>query len=127
MLGINMDDVVKVLTSMKNELIILGVALALAVVITIALAFAKNMRKPVKKLAHGNVWLAFVLVAVIVINLILTGPMYTMINLATGRGSITEESMFLSIFPWATDTVTSSSRSISFRAVRSISSIRLCR
>ena len=93
MLGINMDDVVKVLTSMKNELIILGVALALAVVITIALAFAKNMRKPVKKLAHGNVWLAFVLVAVIVINLILTGPMYTMINLATGRGSITEESI----------------------------------
>ena len=80
MLSINMDDVVNVLNSMKNELIILGVVLAVAVIITVALAFVKNLKKPVKKLIRGNAWLAFVLAVVIVVNLILTGPMYTMIN-----------------------------------------------
>ena len=93
MLSINMDDVVNVLNSMKNELIILGVVLAVAVIITVALAFVKNLKKPVKKLIRGNTWLAFVLAVVIVVNLILTGPMYTMINLATGRGSISAESI----------------------------------
>ena len=91
--GINIDDVMNVVTQIQNELIILGVALVLALAVTIGLAFVKGMGKPMKKLVRGNAWLALLLVAVLVINMIITGPLYSMVSLAMGDGSVTEESL----------------------------------
>ncbi len=91
--GININDVISVMQTLSKELTILGVALVLALVATVAVGFVKALNKPMKKLIRGNAWLAFLLVAVLVVNLIITGPMYSIISLAMGDGSISEESI----------------------------------
>lgn len=93
MLSLNMDDVQRYIEMLSTHLIVLGVALALALIVTIAVGFIKKLGKPTKKLVRANAWIAFILVAVIVVNTMLTGPMNTIINLATGNGSISEESI----------------------------------
>lgn len=93
MLSLNMDDVQRYIEMLKNYLIVLGVALALALIVTIAVGFIKNVNKPTRKLVRVNAWIAFILVVVITVNLMLTGPMNTIVNLATGNGSISDESI----------------------------------
>lgn len=89
--GINIQDVLNVLDLLKTELIILGVALVLAIVATIAVI---KLPKPRKKLIRGNAWLAMILVLVIVVNTMLAGPLYTMVNNALGNdGKISEASI----------------------------------
>ena len=76
---------------MKNHLIALAVVLVLAIGVTVA---AIKFPKAKKKLVRGNAWLAFVLAVVIIINLILTGPVYSIVNLALGdSGDISEDSI----------------------------------
>ena len=88
MLSINMEDVKNVLTAIAPYLIVIGVALALAIIVTIACFKAK---KSVKKLIRGEAWIAFLLTAVIAVNLICFVPMSSMISLATGNGTISKE------------------------------------
>lgn len=64
---------------MRGHLIALAVCLVLAIVVTVA---AVKLSKGKKKLVRGNAWLAFVLAVVIILNLILTGPVYSIVNLA---------------------------------------------
>ena len=91
MLGINIDDVKTVIGLMKGHQIALAVILALAVVVTVAVV---KLPKAKKKLVRGNAWIAFVLALVIIVNLILTGPVYSIVNLALGdSGDISEESI----------------------------------
>ena len=91
MLGINLDDVKTVIGLMKNHLIALAVILVLAIVATVAVV---KLPKAKKKLVRGNAWLAFVLALVMIVNLILTGPVYSIVNLALGNsGDISEESV----------------------------------
>ena len=91
MLGINIDDVKTTLGLMSNHLIALAVVLVLALVVTIAVI---KLPKAKKKLIRGNAWLAFVLALVIIVNLILTGPVYSIVNLALGdNGDISAESI----------------------------------
>ncbi len=88
MLAINMDDVINVLNSCKPYLIALGVALVLAIIVTVA---CRKLNKPVKKLVRKEAWIAFLLAAVIVINMICFIPMSSMISLAMGNGTISDE------------------------------------
>lgn len=88
MLAINMDDVINVLNSCKPYLIALGIALALAIIVTVA---CMKLKKPVKKLVRKEAWIAFLMAAVVIINLICFIPMSSMISLAMGNGTITEE------------------------------------
>ncbi len=88
MLAINWDDVINVLTSMRPHLIAIGVILALAIIISIAVI---KMQKPKKKLTRSITWTAALVAIVTTINMICTGPMSTMLSLVTGRGTITEE------------------------------------
>ena len=90
MLSINIQDVLNVLSSVKNHLIVLGVALVVALV---ALVAFKALPVAKRKLARSSALVALGLVVVIVVNTICFGPMFTMINLAMGGGAITEESM----------------------------------
>lgn len=83
-----MDDVLKVLKSCAPYLIALGVILALAVIVTVA---CMKMEKPKKKLIRKETWIAFLTAAVVIINLICFIPMSSMISLATGNGTITDE------------------------------------
>ncbi len=88
MLQINMDDVMNVLNSCKPYLIGIAVALVLAIVVTVA---CMKLKKPVKKLVRKEAWIAFLLVLVVLVNLICFIPMSSMISLAMGNGTITEE------------------------------------
>ena len=88
MLAINMDDVINVLNSCKPYLIALGVVFALAIVVTVA---CMKLKKPVKKLVRKEAWIAFLLAVVVIVNLICFIPMSSMISLAMGNGTITDE------------------------------------
>lgn len=88
MLAINMDDVINVLNSCKPYLIALGVVLALAIVVTVA---CMKLKKPVKKLVRKEAWIAFLLAVVVIVNLICFILMSSMISLAMGNGTITDE------------------------------------
>ena len=90
MLSINIDDVIKVLESMKYHLIGFGVVLVLAIIAMIA---CMKLPKAKKAMIRCQAGLAILLALVITVNLICFGPMFTVINLAMGGGSITEESM----------------------------------
>jgi len=61
MLAINMDDVINVLNSCKPYLIALGIALAIAIIVTVA---CMKLKKPVKKLVRKEAWIAFLMAAV---------------------------------------------------------------
>ena len=90
MLAINIQDVINVLSSVKTHLIVLGVALVVALAVIIA---CKALPAAKKKLVRSSALVALGLAVIIVVNTICFGPMFTMINLAMGGGSITEESM----------------------------------
>ena len=92
-LTFNPDDIIPVLRSMQNELIILGVALVLAVVATFAVI---KLPKATKKFARGTSWIAFPLVLILVVNMIVAGPMYSIVNMALNpdvSGEISQESI----------------------------------
>lgn len=90
MLSINMDDVVKILTSIKTELIGFGVVLLLAIV---AMVGCVKLSKSKKFLVRSQAGMALLLALIVTVNAICFGPMFTVINLAMGGGSITDESM----------------------------------
>lgn len=88
MLAINMDDVLNVLKSCKPYLIALGIVLVLAIAVTVA---CMKMKKASKKLIRKETWIAALLAVVVIVNLICFIPMSSMISLATGNGTITDE------------------------------------
>lgn len=88
MLAINIDDVINVVNSCKSYIIALVVILALAVIATIAVM---KLPKPKKKFIRSQSWIAFLLSLVVIVNMICWGPMSSMISLATGKGTIQEE------------------------------------
>ena len=80
-LAFNPDDISRVLASMDTELYILAAAMIVALVVTVGLIFVKAMKKPLKSLIRGSSWVAFGLVAIMVLNMILSGPMYSIVNM----------------------------------------------
>lgn len=89
MLQINMQDVVNVLNTVRPYLIVAAIALVAAIIITIAV---RKMKVSKKRLVRKSTWICFVLILVIILNMVASGPMYSMISLATGKGTITDES-----------------------------------
>ena len=80
MIEINWSDVWNVVNQIKPHLIVLGIVLLAAIVISIAV---KGMAKHRKYMIRRQSWIAFVLALLIVVNLILTGPLSTVLTLAT--------------------------------------------
>ena len=89
MLAINMDDVLNVLNTVAPYLIGFAVVLVLAIIVMIA---CQKLGKTKKYLIRSQAGLAILLAFGIVANLVAFGPMSTMISLATGGGTISEES-----------------------------------
>ena len=90
MLSINIADVIAVINTMIPQLVIIGVVLVLAIVATLV---AIKIKKPLKGFVRKQAWLAFFLVIVIIVANILLGPMYSMVNMAMGGGTISDESI----------------------------------
>ena len=89
MLSINIADVIAVLQTMIPQLVIIGAVLVAAIICTIA---AFKIKKPLKGFVRKQAWLAFFLVLVITVTNILLGPVYSMVNMAMGGGTISEKS-----------------------------------
>lgn len=88
MLSINMDDVINVINSIKGYLIGFGIV---AVLLIVAMIACRKMKKSKKYLIRFNAVLGIVLALGVTVNLILVGPMYSMVTLATGGGKVSEE------------------------------------
>lgn len=82
MLAINMDDVIGVLSSVSTQLIVIGIALVVAIVAIIAVM---KLPKKLKRLIRGEACLAFVLVVLIMVNLMCTGPLSTLLTSVAGK------------------------------------------
>ena len=88
MLAINIADVINVLNICKPYLIGLGIVIVISLIAVIA---ASKLDKIKRKLVRSQAGIAALLAVVIVINMICFGPMSSMISLATGNGTISEE------------------------------------
>ena len=88
MLSINLDDVLNVLQTVSPYLIGFAVVLVLAI---IAMVGCIKLSRSTKFMVRSQAVVAIVLALIVVVNLICFGPMSTMISLATGDGSISEE------------------------------------
>ncbi len=90
MLEINWGDVINIINTCRPYIIALCIALALAVIITVAVR-----KQPVakRKLIRSEAWIAALLSLIVIVNGIIFGPMYTIVSLAMGDGSLTEETL----------------------------------
>lgn len=88
MLQINMDDVWNVLNSCKPYLIFFGVIVALAIIVIIA---CKKLKRAKRKFIRSQAGIAIFLAFVITVNTICFIPMSSLITLAMGKGTISEE------------------------------------
>ena len=88
MLGINWSDVISMLNLLKPYLIAFAVVVAVAVIVAIAVM---KFSKPKKKLIRAQAGIAVILALGITANLICTGPLSTILTLASGSGTITED------------------------------------
>lgn len=88
MISFEMEDLIGVLQGLTPYFIAIGAALVLAIAITIAV---RKKDKPLRSLIRKESWIAAILAIVVIINAICFGPMSTLISLATGSGSVSEE------------------------------------
>ncbi|WP_018143466.1 glycoside hydrolase family 3 protein [Alloscardovia criceti] len=83
MLELNIDDVLAVLGSIRVYLIAIGVVLALALIATMSVNKATIKNGRVRKLTHSSAWIVAAIAAVVSINMMLLGPLSSVITLST--------------------------------------------
>ncbi len=88
MIEINWSDVWQTLDSLKNYFIALGITAASCIIVMIACAKRPKQEKFLVR-AHGGMLILVSLI--LVVNIICTGPMYTLLSLVTGNGSLSQE------------------------------------
>jgi len=88
MLNINIADVMNILNNCKPQLIFFAVVLVAAIV---AMVVCRKMQKHKKYVVRTQAGIAIILGLVITINAVVLGPMSTIVSLAMGNGTITEE------------------------------------
>ena len=88
MISVEMDDVLAVLQLCKPYIIGIIAALVIGIVIMIA---CRRMSRGKKFLIRGEAAIAMVLAVVVCVNMICFGPMSTLIGLATGNGTLSDE------------------------------------
>ena len=88
MISVEMEDVLAVLQLCKPYIIGIIAALVIGIVIMIA---CRRMSRGKRFLIRGEAALAMVLAVVVCVNMICFGPMATLIGLATGNGTLSDE------------------------------------
>lgn len=88
MLDINYSDVIDTLRSLQSYLIVMGVVLALAVIATVGCI---KLPRKTKFLIRTQSWIAALIAIAVVVNIICTGPMYTLLSLVSGTGTLSQE------------------------------------
>ena len=88
MISVEMEDVLAVLQLCKPYIIGIIAALVIGIVIMIA---CRRMSREKRFLIRGEAAIAMVLAVVVCVNMICFGPMATLIGLATGNGTLSDE------------------------------------
>ena len=88
MISVEMEDVLAVLQLCKPHIIGIIAALVIGIVIMIA---CRRMSRDKRFLIRGEAAVAMVLAVVVCVNMICFGPMATLIGLATGNGTLSDE------------------------------------
>ena len=88
MISVEMEDVLAVLQLCKPYIIGIAAALVIGIVIMIA---CRRMSRDKRFLIRGEAVIAMVLAVVVCVNMICFGPMATLIGLATGNGTLSDE------------------------------------
>ena len=88
MISVEMEDVLAVLQLCKPYIIGIVAALVIGIVIMIA---CRRMSRGKRFLIRGEAAIAMVLAVVVCVNMICFGPMSTLIGLATGNGTLSDE------------------------------------
>ena len=88
MISVEMEDVLAVLQLCKPYIIGIIAALGIGIVIMIA---CRRMSRGKRFLIRGEAAIAMVLAVVVCVNMICFGPMSTLIGLATGNGTLSDE------------------------------------
>ena len=88
MISVEMEDVLAVLQLCKPYIIGIIAALVIGIVIMIA---CRRMSRGKKFLIRGEAAIAMVLAVVVCVNMICFGPMATLIGLAMGNGTLSDE------------------------------------
>ena len=88
MISVEMEDVLAVLQLCKPYIIGIIAALVIGIVIMIA---CRRMSREKRFLIRGEAAIAMVLAVVVCVNMICFGPMSTLIGLATGNGTLSDE------------------------------------
>ena len=88
MISVEMEDVLAVLQLCKPYIIGIVAALVIGIVIMIA---CRRMSRGKRFLIRGEAAIAMVLAVVVCVNMICFGPMATLIGLATGNGTLSDE------------------------------------
>ena len=88
MISVEMEDVLAVLQLCKPYIIGIAAALVIGIVIMIA---CRRMSRDKRFLIRGEAVIAMVLAVAVCVNMICFGPMATLIGLATGNGTLSDE------------------------------------
>ena len=88
MISVEMEDVLAVLQLCKPYIIGIAAALVIGIVIMIA---CRRMSRDKRFLIRGEAAIAMVLAVAVCVNMICFGPMATLIGLATGNGTLSDE------------------------------------
>ena len=88
MISVEMEDVLAVLQLCKPYIIGISAALVIGIVIMIA---CRRMSRDKRFLIRGEAAIAMVLAVAVCVNMICFGPMATLIGLATGNGTLSDE------------------------------------
>lgn len=90
MVSFSMGDVLNVLRSCKGSLIALGILILAAILVVV---LCRKLPKRKKRFIRLEALIASVLGVTVIVNMICVGPMSTLLNLVSGDGEISEESM----------------------------------
>ena len=88
MIAIQWEDVIGVLQTCQPYLIALAVLWVIAIIVMIACRKAKKSKKRMIRKYSG---LSMVLALVIIVNMIVLGPMYSLIDMSMGSGTVSDE------------------------------------
>ncbi len=88
MVSFEIADVINAIQTVSSYLIALGVILVLVIATMIA---CRKMSKDKKFMIRAQSGAAMIVALVVIVNLIIYGPMYSMVSLAMGDGSISDE------------------------------------
>lgn len=90
MLEINIQDVYNILNTCKTYLIVLGIVLLSGIILVLAV---RKVEPAKRKMIRSQTGIAVLLVIIIIANLVVTGPMSTIISLAMGSGTVSEDAL----------------------------------